>query len=1157
MNPRLKQLLVAASPLIGFALAAFGLSALLGLRGADAWILRGGMLVLGAASSGVTFWFMHSMRRSGGGAPASPASAESEIDATFGAARAQLASSRAAGKATLTTLPTILVLGPSGSAKTTSVVRSGLDAELLAGGGVSGETVAPTTGVNLWFARDALVLEAGGALLARAEGWKRVLHHVQPSRISALFRGRAQAPRAAVVCIGCDRLLEAGGAEAAMSAARLLRERLGELSRTLGTRLPVYVVFTKLDRVPFFADWVRGFTKDEASGVLGATLPGDLAAPVGSYTDRETARLNVSFDRLVRSLSARRTDVLGREYVAEHRAAAYEFPREFRKLAKPVIDVLVEIGRPSQLQVSPFLRGFFFTGVQAVLVSDAAPARAQSAPARAASVGAQGIGATNVFEQPARAAVPLQSPALTPSAAGVRKVPRWVFLDRLLPEVVLGDTSALDITRGGAGVDQVRRLGLAAAAALGLVLTLGLIVSFIGNRRLENRTVAESRAVAALPAAQLDLPSAEQLGRLDSLRARLETLAAWERDGAPLRLRFGLYRGSGLIAPAGRVWFDGFERVMFADTRRALAYGVRALPEARATDDYGARYDLLKAYLVTSAHPDQSVPSFLTPVLMRHWLAGRELDADRNELARRQFDHYGAALPIARPFADSADTAAVRRAREQLLQSAGSEPIYRSMIADASSRHTAIQYNTIAPGSATVVANMYEVPGAFTREGWAAMQASLANIDRFYQGEPWVLGEAPNLPSDRARLVAELRARYTGEYVRQWRAFLAAGSVPRFNDLRDAARRLSETSTNRSPLLGMLALAARHTAVDSAVAAAFQPVHLVTPPTLEGSYLADGNRPYVDALISLQSAVNQTAMSVAGMEDQAAAQATSAAATARVAARTLAQGFAPGGDPAVGSSVLRLLEDPIARVEPLLRSAGTGELNVRGQRFCASVRPLMARQPFASRASARASVDDVTAFFRPGSGELWRFYDEALSRVVERQGGRLVAKPGGTVSVAPGIVDFFDRALAFSNAFFRDGSSEMRMQFELMPLTTDAVPMVAITLDGVEVASGFNALRRRMLWTARTAHEARLEATLGGTRTTLLSFEGPWALFQLFQAADTFTRDGEDHRAEWTFRGRGPQGENVTIAANVAIGDAPVLRRDYFAGFTCSGEIVR
>ena len=1158
MTPKAKQLLVAASPLLVFTATAFGLSALLGLRGADAWVLRGGLIALGGASSAVMYWFMRSLRGAGqaptGAAPNSP---ERDIDATFAAARTQLSSARSTGTSGMAALPTILVLGPGASAKTTVVMRSGIEPELLAGGVMSGETIAPTTGVNLWFGRQALVLEAGGPVLTDSARWSRVLHHLKPSRLAALFRARAQAPRAAVVCIGCDRLLEAGGADASMTVARLLRERLAELSRTLGTRLPVYVIFTKMDRVPFFADWVRGFTRDDAREVLGATLPGDLTAPTGSYADRETARLNDAFEHIFRALAARRVDVLSREYDLEHRGAAYEFPREFRKLAAPVVSILVEMCRPSQLQVSPFLRGFYFTGVQAVLVSDVAPTPAPAA-SRAASASARGIGATNVFEQPARAAAPLQPPALTPSAPGVRKVPRWVFLDRLFTDVVLGDGPALDVTRGGAGAEQVRRIGLAAAAALGLFFTLGLLVSFIGNRRLESRTLAEARAVAALPTAQLDLPSADQLRRLDALRGRLETLAGWDRDGAPMRLGFGLYAGSSLIESASRIWFDGFERVMFGETRGALLSGIRAFPDTvRPTDDYAQYYDLLKAYLITSAHPDQSDPAFLTPVLMRQWLGGRELDAERTELSGRQFDHFGAALPIARPFADSADATAVERAREYLLMFADIAPIYRSMIADASSRHPGVQLHRLMPAAAGLVSNSYEVPGAFTRDGWTAMQGALANVDRYYQAESWVLGEAPDLPSDRAKLAADLRARYVAQYIAEWRAFLAAGSITRYADLRDAARKLALASANQSPLLGMLAVAARHTTVDSSIAVAFQPVHLVTPPTLEGSYLADDNRPYVDALIGLQSAVSQTAASTAGTTDQAASQASSAAASARVAARTLAQGFAPGGDAAAGVAVLRLLEEPIARVEPLLARTGTGEIILLGRSFCTGVRSLLGKVPFSPRSQSRASVEEVTRFFRPVSGDLWRFYDNALSRVVERQNGRWVAKPAGTTSVSPAFLSFFESATAFSDAFFRDGASELRFTFDVTPLTNDTTPLVAITMDGQEAISGSNVVQQRMVWTANLAQDARLDATIGGARTTLLRFEGPWAIFQLFQAGTFTRRAGGEYHVQWNFPGRGPGGATVTVAAELGLGGLAVFQRDFFSGFTCSGDIVR
>jgi hypothetical protein len=57
----------------------------------------------------------------------------------------------------------------------------------------------------------------------------------------------------------------------------------------------------------------------------------------------------------------RRADKLG--------AAIYELPREFRKLRNAAVRLLVDLGRPSQLRVNPFLRGFYFSGVRPVVVN--------------------------------------------------------------------------------------------------------------------------------------------------------------------------------------------------------------------------------------------------------------------------------------------------------------------------------------------------------------------------------------------------------------------------------------------------------------------------------------------------------------------------------------------------------------------------------------------------------------------------------------------------------------------------------------------------------------------------------------------------------------------------------------------------------------------
>jgi len=168
-----------------------------------------------------------------------------------------------------------------------------------------------------------------------------------------------QAPRAAIVCYDTESFLKPGASETTLSAARKLAVRLQEISQLLGISFPVYVLFTKLDRVSFFPEFVRGLNKEEASEVLGATLPVRSLA-TGVYAEEETRRLGKAFDELFYSLAERRLDLLGRENDGSQLPAIYEFPRELRKLRTLLVQFLVDLTRPSQLSVNPFLRGFLF-----------------------------------------------------------------------------------------------------------------------------------------------------------------------------------------------------------------------------------------------------------------------------------------------------------------------------------------------------------------------------------------------------------------------------------------------------------------------------------------------------------------------------------------------------------------------------------------------------------------------------------------------------------------------------------------------------------------------------------------------------------------------------------------------------------------------------
>src|ERR1051325_6673065 len=106
----------------------------------DVLSIRIGFAVLGVATAGVILWFAGGFRSS------APAAGDSELTGVLRSAETALA--HAAGRdkkrRKIGSMPAVLVLGPAGSAKTTTVVRSDIGAELIAGEAQQGDTVTPT-----------------------------------------------------------------------------------------------------------------------------------------------------------------------------------------------------------------------------------------------------------------------------------------------------------------------------------------------------------------------------------------------------------------------------------------------------------------------------------------------------------------------------------------------------------------------------------------------------------------------------------------------------------------------------------------------------------------------------------------------------------------------------------------------------------------------------------------------------------------------------------------------------------------------------------------------------------------------------------------------------------------------------------------------------
>lgn len=1148
-----------------YMISAFALTSLTKLTGSDLWLLRGALASLGISSYGIFYWWISqrqakkqaaASQTAGGGA--APKEAEGDVDILFREAETRLAASKLAQETRIANLPVFLVMGDAGSVKTTTMVHSGIEPELLAGHIYHENNVVPTRAANFWFARQAMFIEAGGGLSSDSARWNKLIRRLQPGRLSAVFgQKKANAPRAVILCFDCEHLTRPGDALTVM--ARNLHARLGEISQTLGVNLPVYVLFTRTDRIPFFAEWVRTFNNDEARQVFGATLP-MRASGAGVYDEEESRRLSYAFNELYYSLCDKRIELLPREHDPEKLPAAYEFAREFRKIRDTMVQFLVDLCRPSQLRSNPFLRGFYFSGVRAIFVTEqtSLPATPSLPQKPGAASGATGIFQVGAPSQPAGP----QSVA-QPQATVTRKTPQWVFLGHLFSDVILQDRLAMGASGASSRTSTMRRALLAAAAALCLLFSIGFTVSFINNRSLQGEAMAAAQAVQADQAREAGLPSLETLTRLERLRAMLNRLTVYEREGAPFFYRWFLYAGSEMYPPVRRIYYNRFHQAMFGETQKGLLAFLQRLPATPGpSDEYSPAYFALRAYLITTSEYKRSTLDFTSPYLRNRWLAGREIDAQRDDLSRRQWDFYATDLPIANPYSTENDAIAIDRARRYLAQFSGLERIYQFMLAEASKANPAVNFNRMFAGSAEVVINNRDVQGAFTKKGWAWMMDALKKADQFLPGERWVLGDYAGPPIDRAKLEQELTARYTSDFIAAWRQYLKNSVVVRYGSLRDAANKLNKTSSNQSPLLALFWLASNNTNVDSQkVKDAFDAVHKVVPPSDAMQFIGPSNTNYMNALVTLQAGLDQAA-SVPGGPDPASAAATmSQASSAKIATRQVAQTFRLDPEANVHGTVQKLMEDPITHAEALLRGVGPGELNAKAKALCAGF-TIVNKFPFNPTAVPEATLQELAMIFRPREGTLWQFYEANLKNFLQKQGNQYVPAPNAPFPLNPAFVRFFNQAMAFSEALYPEGAAEPRYSYSMRALPSDQLQSVTLTIDKQTTTFTAQTPPQRYVW---PSYQLKLGVRVaGGSEFGLHDWQGLWSAFRFFVDADQLTQSGSGYVLTFQpTQGRSATpmmvlGRPLVYRFQLDTGGAPaIFSKDFLASLRCISQAAR
>jgi type VI secretion system protein ImpL len=610
---------------------------------------------------------------------------------------------------------------------------------------------------------------------------------------------------------------------------------------------------------------------------------------------------------------------------------------------------------------------------------------------------------------------------------------------------------------------------------------------------------------------------------MEQLRLALQPLLAYDRDGAPWRLRWGLYSGGRILERAYDAYFQLFQRYFLNKTKNIFQSQLQALTLRKSTTSYDSAYDTLKAYRMITSGVCQANASFLAPTFFQSWSNGLSLAPEASQLADRQVKFYASELMRRNPYRIEEDAAAIANGRDYLAQFGGVDRLLRGLIVDADQApRKTVRVADLAPKFRQVLTGPGEMQAAFTLDGWNYVQQRLHDPEQLSLGEPCVLGSAaqsaarPNAPQS-----GQLKTLYAQTYIEAWKNFISSTSVQPFHSTAEAAKNLDILADNRSPLLAVLFLVSHNTSFAAKAAPkpvksdaiteidrVFQPVHEVVNPDNQDRLIGDPNRDFMNALGELQQIMAQSQSRPPADPDPNLEQnAQQAVDKGLEAVRQIAQRFNITGSEGIDTEVRRLLESPFRSSLKLITieatKAGNDKVTGAAKALCAKLGLLEERFPFNPQSNVDATSAQLSTIFAPQSGAL-SIFEQQLGKLIVFQGGHWIQNPEmPKPRLAPQTLAWLDRLTAISEAFFPNGSPSPTMAYTATPLPIPGAESVTLEVDGQTLTTTTSQTQSKTLvWPGAAGDDGVLVRVKEGANIPFASYDGTWGIFRMLNDAD-------------------------------------------------------
>lgn len=231
-------------------------------------------------------------------------------------------------------LPWYLLLGAENSGKTSLLKTKELSLAAIDNQPMQKNTT-PTAYCDWWFGQEAVFLDMSGSLVLPDDP-KNDSHLIWNTFISLLHRYRRTRPVDGIIL--CIDLHEFQAKQRGQRQLQIdiLRHRIQTFTKFQST-LPIYLIFTKCDRIPGFTDSFNALSPEDCQQPFGISLP--LGIIQQSFPHQLEEKFNAFLQRLNQQLLGR----LHREHNIEKRAQIKNFPLQLEALKRDIINLAAQL----------------------------------------------------------------------------------------------------------------------------------------------------------------------------------------------------------------------------------------------------------------------------------------------------------------------------------------------------------------------------------------------------------------------------------------------------------------------------------------------------------------------------------------------------------------------------------------------------------------------------------------------------------------------------------------------------------------------------------------------------------------------------------------------------------------------------------------------